>query len=111
MFHVGLFVFRGEIEFIAFDGVGGDVDFQFFGIEDTSSGGVNVKTKFGGSREGDDRINFSSEFLSGAVSGVRAEDRGEDRENGEAEDEEEGEDGKISSRSKADDGAVLMQFH
>ena len=111
MLHVGLFIFGGEIEFIAFNSVGGDVDFQFFRIEDTGGSGVNVKTEFGGSRKGDDRINFSSEFLSRVISSVRAEDRGEDREDGKAEDEEEGEEGKISSRSKADDGAVLMQFH
>ena len=106
MLHVGLFIFGGEIKFIAFNGVSGDVNFQFFGIEDTSSGGVDVETKFCGSREGDDGVNFSSEFLSGVISSVGTEDRGEDRKDGEAEDEEEGEDGKISSRSKADDGAV-----
>ena len=27
VFHVGLFVFGGKIEFIAFNGVGGDIDF------------------------------------------------------------------------------------
>ena len=111
MLHAGLFVFGREIELVAFNSVSGDVDFQFFRIEDASSGGVNVETKFSGSGEGDDRINFSSEFLSGVISSVRAKDRSEDRKDGEAEDEEEGEDGKISGRSKADDGAVLMQFH
>ena len=111
MLHAGLFVFGGEIEFIAFDGVSGDVDCQFFGIEDTSGSGVNVKAEFGGSREGDDGINFSSEFLDGVISGVRAEDRSEDGKDSEAEDEEEGEEGKISGQPKTDIKPALMQFH
>ena len=111
MFHTGLFVFGGEIEFIAFNSVGGDVDFQFFRIEDTGGSGVNVKTEFGGSREGDDRVDFSSEFLGGVISSVGTEDRGEDRENSEAEDEEKREDGKISGQPKTDIKPVLMQFH
>ena len=111
MLHVSLFVFRGEREFVAFDGISGDVDFQFFRIEDTGGSGVNVKTEFGGSREGDDRVDFSSEFLGRVISSVRAEDRGEDREDGEAKNEEEGEEGKISGQPKTDIKPVLMQFH